>query len=162
MKNVLIPMEELAPLIQLQLQQGGHASLTVTGNSMYPMLRHRRDTVYLQPADPVQKKGDLILYRREDGTYILHRIVRCKAAGAYICSGDNQWEPEAVSHQQVIAKVYKFCRKGKIYTQSSRGYRLYVWLWVGVFPVRRPIFALRRILGKLRRTIKKYSNAGGE
>ena len=155
MKNVLISMEELAPLIRLQLQKGGHASLTVTGNSMYPMLRHRRDMVYLQPADPVQKKGDLILYQREEGSYILHRIVRCKAPGEYICSGDNQWEPEAVSQGQVIAKVYAFRRKGKEYQHKSRSYRLYVWIWVALFPVRKPIFAMRHFLGRIYRKLAK-------
>lgn len=155
MKNVTIPMEELAQVIQLQLQQGGHASLTVTGNSMQPMLCHRRDTVFLQPAEQKLKKGELILYRREDGSYILHRVVRCTAPDQYICSGDNQWEPEAVSHQQVIARVYGFRRKGKTYAISSRGYRFYVWLWVWIFPVRRPVFAARRLLGRLRKVIKK-------
>lgn len=162
MKSVVISMEELVPLIQLQLQQGGSASLIVTGNSMSPMLQHRRDTVFLQPPEAECKKGDLILYRRDNGKYILHRIVRCTGPGAYICSGDNQWEPEVVSHQQVIAKVDHFCRKGKTYSPSSRGYRFYVWLWVGIFPIRRPILAVRRLLGKLRARIRKNSKTGGK
>ena len=155
MKNVVIPMEELVPLLKLQLREGGYATLTVTGNSMYPMLRHRRDTVFLQPADPLQKKGDLILYQRADGDYILHRIVRCKAPGEYICSGDNQWEPEKVSQSQVIAKVSGFRRKGKDYPNAHRGYCLWVWLWTLLFPVRRPIFALRHFLGKIYHKIVK-------
>lgn len=155
MKNVMISMEELAPLIQLQLQQGGRATLTVTGNSMQPMLCHRRDAVSLQPVEQKIKKGELILYRREDGAYILHRVVGCTAQDQYICSGDNQWEKEAVSHQQVIARVYEFRRKSKVYPITCRGYRFYVWLWVWMFPVRRPILAARRLMGRICRVINK-------
>ncbi len=161
MRNVVIPMEELMPLIQVQLQEGGHASLTVTGNSMYPMLRHRRDRVFLQPPDPVQKKGDLILYRRDSGGYVLHRVVRCKAPGTYICCGDNQWEPELVLQRQVLGKVYSFHRKDKTVKVTHRGYRFYVWLWVGVFPLRRSLLAVRRFLGKAYRKLRKTQNNGG-
>ena len=47
MEQAIIPMESLAQLIRLQLENGGRSSLLVTGISMYPILRHRRDTVEL-------------------------------------------------------------------------------------------------------------------
>lgn len=47
MRAVDIPMEELAKLLQLQLDHGGEATLTVTGVSMLPMLYNRRDSVKL-------------------------------------------------------------------------------------------------------------------
>ena len=155
MQTVTIPMEQLAQLLQVQLAQGGRAELNVTGNSMKPMLHHRRDAVSLVPADGQLKKGDLILYRRENGKYVLHRIVRVRGELEFICSGDNQWEPETVFDQQVMAVVTGFRRDGKQYDVGHKGYRLYVWLWVGMFPVRRPIIALRRRLGRLRRALRK-------
>ena len=45
MELATLPMEELAPLLQLQLDNGGKANLVVTGNSMHPTLLHRRDIV---------------------------------------------------------------------------------------------------------------------
>ena len=142
-------------MILLQLQEGGHASLVVTGNSMYPTLSHGRDTVFLQPVEGQLQKGDLILYRRENGDYVLHRIVRCPSLNEWVCSGDNQWEPERVCREQAVAKVYSFCRKGKEYAVTAQGYRCYVWLWVCLFPIRRPILAVRRFFGRLYRVVFK-------
>lgn len=154
MHTVSLPMEQLAQLLAVQLENG-QAPLRVTGSSMHPVLRDQKDTVYLQaPRTPV-KKGDMILYRRDNGAYVLHRIIGCRGQGQYICSGDNQFVPEEVSAEQVLAVVETICRNGKMISVSHRGYRAFVWLWVFMFPVRRPILAVRRRLGRLRRRRRK-------
>lgn len=150
----MIPMEALSELILLQLEKGGRANLTVTGSSMYPMLRNCADSVELIPVTGRQKKGDIILYRRDNGQYILHRIIALTEEG-YICCGDNQAEKEPVRQDQLLAAVEGFTRKGKVYTLGDPGYRLYTALWVGLFPVRRYLLALRRRLGRLRRRITR-------
>ena len=149
-KTRLIPMEELAPLLMLQLEKGGKTTLTVTGGSMLPMLHSGRDTVTLIPLADRQKKGDIILYRRDNGRYVLHRIIACSELG-YICCGDNQAEKETVEHRQLLAVVDRFTRNGKEYTVSAVGYRLYKTLWVGLFPLRKYYIPLRRFLGNKRR-----------
>lgn len=147
-------MEQLYALMAPKLAQGGSVSVTVSGYSMHPMLRHRQDTVQLQAAEHYGK-GDLIFYRREDGHFVLHRIVRVVDPGEYVCCGDNQYEPEAVKAEQVIAKMTCFTRAGKVYPAEHKGYRAYVAAWVWLFPVRRPILALRRALGNLRGKTEK-------
>lgn len=147
-------MEQLYELMLPQLEGGGSVRLTVSGNSMHPMLRHRLDTVVLQACEEL-KWGDLIFYRRENGHFVLHRIVRVKTAEEFVCCGDNQFEPEPVMRQQTIAKMTEFTRAGKTYRADHAGYKLYVWLWVWLFPVRRPLFAVRRCLGKLRMKLAK-------
>ena len=146
-----IPMEELAEILSLQMASGGTARLVVTGDSMYPTFRHRKDVVFLQPVSRALKRGDLILYKRENGQYVLHRIVTKPKNGAFICCGDNQWEKEPVKAHQVIAVTNGFIRKGKPGNESDFSYRLRVGLWIFLFPVRRPLLALRRKLGRLRR-----------
>ncbi len=153
MRPKAIPMEELVPLLELQLSQGGCANLVVTGSSMLPMLHHRKDQVLLEPVTGEIKKGALLLYRRREGKYILHRVLRVKGQ-TLICCGDNQWEKETVQTDQVIAQVSAFTRNGKQYRINNKGYRLYVWLWVGLHPVRRAILPLRRFAGRLRRRMK--------
>lgn len=155
MRSVNIPMEELAKLLQMQLDNGGRATLTVTGVSMLPMLRDRRDSVELITATQPPKKGDLILYRRVNGQYVLHRIIRADAE-EFICCGDNQWEQESVAASQMVAVVQGFSRAGKSYTVTHMSYRLYVWLWTGLFPVRRPLIALRRMLSRWRRMLRRF------
>lgn len=150
-----IPMEELVKILAVQLENGGRARLIVTGNSMYPMLHHRKDAVWLVPMTRQPQKRDLILYRRESGQYVLHRIVTRVRDGEFCCSGDNQWELEPMDSEKIIALVDGFQRKGKSYTGKEFGYRLYVFVWVALMPVRRPLLALRRRLGRLRAKLRR-------
>ena len=159
MKNIqmqtrTIPMEELAELVMLQLEKGGRAWLTVTGWSMMPLLYHRRDAVELIPVSPQQKAGDIIFYRRENGQYVLHRIIAV-TEDSYVCCGDNQAERETVLHTQLLAVVDGFTRKGKRYALTAPGYRLYTAVWVKLFPLRKYYIALRRCLGRIRIKLKK-------
>ena len=147
-------MTELSELLLLQMENGGRARLTVTGGSMLPMLRPHRDAVELIAPDETGKKGDIILYRREDGDFVLHRIIALED-GQYICSGDNQVMREPVKPSQVLAVVDGFVRKGKRRSIYSFGYRLYKGLWVGAFPLRGIYIAIRRPLGRLRRRWKR-------
>ena len=147
-------MEELWAVMLPQLTQGGSVQLTVSGCSMYPMLRDRMDTVVLRE-DPDLRRGDLILFRRENGSFVLHRIVRVQNADCWIVCGDNQHEPEVVTRTQVLAKMTEFVRKGKTYRTSHPGYKAYVAVWIWLFPIRRQLLALRRFLGRLRRKMRK-------
>ena len=150
-----LPMEELMPILSAQLESGGRATLVVTGNSMYPTFRNRSDAVYLIPVKRPLKKGDLILYRRDNGRYILHRIVTKPKNGAFFCTGDNQWELENVTDGQVLALVDGFTRGGRTCSASNRRYRAWVALWVWLRPVRRPILAMGKAFGRFRRKLKR-------
>ena len=150
-----VSIESLMPVIRMQLETGGRAPLVVTGVSMHPTLRHCRDLVELVPVRQPLKRGDLILYRRESGTYVLHRIVSKPTGGSFICSGDNHWEPENVTERQVIALVDTYIRDGKRISVEQWSCKLWVRLWIGLFPVRRPLLQLRRWLGRLRMRMKR-------
>lgn len=153
MKTRTVPMESIVELIQLQLAHGQRANLVVTGSSMLPMLHHRRDSVLLAPAGTDLKKGEIILYRRENGKYILHRVIAVTDSG-YICSGDNQVDREPVTQEQIIAVVVGFTRKGKFRQTDAFFYRLYTALWVELFPLRRYYLVIRRRIGRLRNRLK--------
>ncbi|MBQ8797301.1 MAG: S24/S26 family peptidase [Oscillospiraceae bacterium] len=154
-KNIRpIPMEELFKVISLQLENGGRAQLTVTGRSMLPLLRAYRDSVELIPVSGRQKNGRIILYRRANGQFVLHRIVRQTEDG-YICCGDNEAAREPVMHTQLLAVVDVLVRKGKRITLEQTGYQLYTALWVGLFPLRGLYIAIRRFCGKCYRSLRK-------
>ena len=150
MEKRSLPMEELWQLLQLQLSSGGRARLPVTGYSMMPMLRNRKDTVELIPAADRQKRGDVILYRRESGAYVLHRIIRVKPE-YYICCGDNEAKKETVYPTQVVAAMDAFLRGDKRRSGDHFGYRIYKNIWVWFFPLRRAYIWVRRRLGRFLR-----------
>jgi hypothetical protein len=159
MPTVELPMSELAPLLELQLRSGGKASLAVTGSSMEPMLRDRRDLVWLTVLDHPPQRGDILLYRQPSGRYILHRVVQSGARAECLCCGDNDWKTEPVRREDVIGVVYAFCRKGKTMDVHDGAYRAYVRTWTALFPWRRPILLLRRSLAKLHRTRRGSESA---
>lgn len=148
--ETLAPMQELVPLIQEALSRGQTVQLSPRGVSMLPMLRQGIDSVELSPVPGKLRKYDLPLYRRENGTYVLHRIV--DAGCTYTCMGDNQFTAETDLRQnQMIAVVTAFYRGEKKHSVSEPGYRLYCRLWHYSRPVRR---FWRRGVSWLRRHLK--------
>ncbi len=123
-----LPMEQIAPLIRERIAQGGEVRLSPRGISMLPMLRQGRDSVVLSPVKAPLKKYDIILYQRDNGAYVLHRIV--KVGKTLTCIGDNQFEKESgVLKSQVIAVVSSFYREGKQIMVKNPSYQLYCRLW---------------------------------
>lgn len=146
-----IPMAQLRGIIDEQLAHG-EALLPVTGNSMWPLLVGGRDMVRLARPDRCVQPGDIALYQKADGSYILHRVIRLSASGVCLCCGDAQWEGEQVDEAQIIAYVTAFRRKGHWQEAArSRPYRFYERFWVHTFPARRPLLRLLRFLQRARR-----------
>jgi len=147
-----VQMASLSPLMEEVLAQGSSVELTVTGNSMYPMLRHRVSRVRLSPAAAL-KKYDIPLYRRDNGAYVLHRII-AQPGSTLTCCGDNQWQPEpGIRPDQVIAVVTAFARNGRWVPCRNVCYRIYCCVWVAVRPLRGAWKRLRPVLGRIRRKL---------
>ncbi len=149
MEKKQVRLEELLPVIAETLAAGGTVRLPITGTSMLPLLAAGRDTVVLAPVHGPLQTYDLPLYRRENGAFVLHRVVHVEKDGTYTCCGDNQWVKEpGIQKDQLIGVTARICRKGKEFPVTAKRYRLYVRLWAMLFPVRRYLVALR---GKLQK-----------
>lgn len=133
-------LEELYPVIREQLDAGGDVKMTITGTSMVPTLKGGRDRVtFRRPEAPV-RKGDLILYRRDSGQFVLHRIVSLPKDGTCTCCGDHQWVREpGIRQDQIVGLVTEITRKGKSFPISKLAYRLWVRVWVFLLPCRRAL-----------------------
>ena len=140
------------PLIRESLGQGQSVRFSPRGTSMLPMLRQGRDTVILAPITDRLKAGDIALYQRENGIYVLHRVIEADKDGYFFC-GDNQAQRERVDHRQLIAHVTGYLRNGREYGLDRLKDRLYCWLWIRFFGLRKYYIALRRGLGSLRRRL---------
>lgn len=97
---------------------------TVNGNSMFPMLRNRKDTVIIRPLTGKLKKYDVVLYRKRD-MYVLHRIVKIMSEGYIIC-GDNCINLETdVTDEQIIGKLEGFYWGERQISMNGLPYKLY-------------------------------------
>ena len=142
-------MERLYPILEEQMEGGGSGRLIVTGSSMLPTLRQGRDSVVLKRPGTLQR-GDIILYRRRSEQYVLHRIIRVREGGL-LCCGDNQWQTERVEQDQVLAVVTAVQRRGRSFSTAGLCFRLWTVIWLALFPGRRPLIAVRRRLGRIKR-----------
>ena len=149
MNNIPCSFAELLPVMQEQLANGEKITFVVNGKSMQPMIINGKDSVVLKKPTGRLKKYDLPFYRRDDGKFVLHRIVKVQKNGNYTCRGDNQIvnEPD-VRDDQIIGVVEKFTHKGKECTVNSFWYKLYCRLWMLVR-------FFRRVARRLK--IKKHS-----
>lgn len=84
-------METMLPFIEEAFNRGLDFQIPITGTSMNPLLYQNRDFVkIIKPQLPLNL-GDIPLYRRNDGAFVLHRVVAIKDNGEYVMCGDNQF-----------------------------------------------------------------------
>ena len=146
-----LSMEQIVPLIRESLAEGKSVRFSPKGVSMKPMLRQGKDSVVLSAVPERLKKYDLPLYQRENGQYVLHRVVT--VGDTYTCVGDNQFVLETwVEHHQMIAVVSAFARDGRRIEADDPGYRLYCRIWCASRPVRH---LWRRGTGWLKRAARR-------
>ena len=113
------------------------------GYSMYPLFVPGRDSAVIEKADCDRlKKGDVILYRRENGILVLHRICRITKDGFYTV-GDNQTAVEGpLTASQISGKLIHIIRNGYSFSVNHPVYRILSGFWLFLRPVRRPICLL--------------------
>ena len=118
------------------VSSGRQVGLTVAGNSMAPFLVHGRDRVFFEKPDRPLRRGDIVLYQRANGRYIMHRIWKVKEGSFYIV-GDAQTEIEGpVGKEQIFARITKCERKGKIITNGDFWWDFFEKAWIRIVPVR--------------------------
>ena len=123
--KLTIPMEEMIPLIRSALCDGKPVEMTVTGRSMLPLLRDRLSSVRLIRPENLTV-GDVVLFRRADGHYVLHRICAVHD-GLYDILGDRLPAPDKdVPGSEIIARVAEFNRRGTHWRKSDRLYRFFL------------------------------------
>lgn len=123
--------------IEQLLRDGNTVQTVINGYSMYPMLVPGRDSVILAPFQAEQpKRGDVVLYRRDNSILVLHRIWRVRQEGLYLV-GDNQTEIEGpLRLDQVRGRLVGFVRKGRHVSVNGILYRLYAAVWLRMRPFR--------------------------
>ena len=148
-------MQELLPFIEEALNNNKTFTIPITGTSMLPLLVKGRDTVTIKKCEARLKKGDLPLYRRQDGSFVLHRVVSVEADGTYTMCGDNQFLKEkGIAHTAIIGVVTAITRNGKTFSVDSKKYQLYVKLGLVLLNVRYPYKRLRYGIHLLKLRIK--------
>lgn len=116
--------------------------LVISGNSMSPFLIHGRDTVYLSRLSRPVRRGDMLLYQRQNGAYILHRVYAVTPEG-FTMVGDAQTVLEpGIRQEQIAAIVTRVERKGKTLAPGCFWWAFFEKIWIRILPLRRRICRL--------------------
>ena len=117
----MIKIEEFYPLILEAFEKGQTFTFPIRGTSMQPLL-HTNDLVVVKAIEQV-KRGDIVLYRRENGQFVVHRILKV-VGDSFTFVGDHQTQVEkGVKLNQCIGKVIAYKKQGKEKQYLLKGFR---------------------------------------
>jgi len=150
-------LNDLFPVMEEVLNSGGEFKMISGGTSMLPMLRDKKDTVVLIKNPSKLKKGDVPLYKRCDGSFVLHRVVKVKD-DVYTMRGDNHYVSEyPVYNDQIIAILTAYIKNGKRIECSGFKYKLYSFYVINFLPLRFILKKGRKLISKIKHKIFKKS-----
>lgn len=150
-KEIHIKLESMFPVMEEQLRAGGSFCFGPKGVSMLPLIHQGIDTVVISPISGKLKKYDIPLYRRENGQFVLHRVVAVKKDG-YVMCGDNQYVREhGIRDEQLIGVLTEIRTPDKTIRVTDSDYKKYCRN-----RVRRQY--IRGKLSALKRKIKNFLN----
>lgn len=143
MDKLVVSGAEFTPVLTEVLSAEGYVSLVVSGFSMSPFLKHGRDVVHLRTCTEKDlRRGQILLFKRSDGSLILHRIRKVLPNGQLVMNGDSQTWCETISSHQVIAVVSSVERNGQHISCNSAMFGIWNLLWYPTRLIRPALFRL--------------------
>ena len=126
------------------------------GTSMNPLLKSGRDRVLIETPKSRLKRGDVALYKRVSGTYVLHRVYKVLPF-SYVFWGDNQTVLEYGVEDSMILGVMAGYYKGEKYIDFSKSkkYAIYKLFWCSAVKLRRFLHFFRRVWWKLKKLFSR-------
>ena len=129
-----------------ELDTHGRIIFTNRGLSMLPLLRQNRDVLVIDKrGEERMKKYDAVLFKRDSGQYILHRILKLLDGGYYIV-GDNCITGEYVREDQVLGVLRAVRRGSRTIQVTDLGYRCYVRI---LRPIHRALLRPRQFVHQI-------------
>ena len=130
MSSIEVNNHEIFKVMQIAFENDQTFILRVRGTSMFPLLKDKKDSVRLSKIEGELKKRDIVLYRRTNGAYVMHRIIKIKN-GVYSMVGDNQRKIETpIYRDQILAIATHIIKNDKeIEIKKSKKIRFFGWMW---------------------------------
>ena len=126
------------------IAEGKDVEILAKGESMYPFLRHGKDSVILRRADNLQLY-DIVL-AKTGNEYVLHRIIKIEDNDNIILMGDgNIHDTETVTRTDICAVVTIIARnrgKGKE-IDNERNMAI---MWRRLLPIRKYLLRMLHLL----------------
>ena len=123
-----VSLSSLLPAMEDMLKSGMEVTFITNGNSMKPLLRSK-DSVTIKRADTYKKK-DVVLFRRLDGSFVLHRIINIKGDTVFTEGDSLCGKDEPINKEQILGKAIAFIKDSKTLKESDIKYKLYKFFYM--------------------------------
>ena len=159
MNNGEFYLSDAIEIIEEVLESGGEFLLTPKGTSMLPLIVQGKDRVVLKKyGERAPQKYDIVFYRRTNGAFVLHRIMKIEKDGSFVMCGDNQTQLErGIRKEQLIAYVSLIHKNDRTISPTSFRYRCYVRVWC-FLPYRKLIRLIERVFRGIKRRLSRRSS----
>ena len=110
MKKVNISISDWMELVA----QGKKIPVTIQlhGTSMEPLIRGWKDLVTIIPVTEKVQVGDIVLFRRKDGSYVVHRLYQIKGEWMQTWGDNCRFPDEPVPASSVLGIVCAVVKNG--------------------------------------------------
>ena len=153
MKQSDFYLSDAIEVIEEVLATGGEFRMYPRGTSMLPLIVQGRDSVVLKRNKEIPaRKNDIAFYRRTNGQFVLHRVMKIEKDGTYTMCGDHQLTLErGIEAEQIIAYVSALYKDQRKVNLHSFRHSLYLLFWNRLL-LRRLVLGVVRRLSKIKKT----------
>ena len=109
-------------IIRAMIEGGGTFTLRPQGNSMRPTIVPGRDTVSIVKLNGRAQKHDILFYKRPDGQFVLHRVVKVRPADYVLCGDHQPITEKGVRDEWIIGVVDRIAFPSGTLTRGSRAF----------------------------------------
>ena len=124
-----IYLSDYEELIREVLSSDGEFRLYPHGTSMLPLLRQGIDSVALRKLDRPPRKFDILFYKRQDGSYILHRVKEVTKDGLVLWGDNHTMLEYGITEKNIIGYAARIFRGETELNCQSLRYRAYLRIW---------------------------------
>lgn len=148
-------MNDVITSFEEEIEKESFLFYTGVGISMLPLIKEGRDVLLISKKNGRLKNYDIPLYKRKNGQYVLHRIMKVRE-NDYVLCGDNQYQLESgITDDDIIGVLTKIIRNGKTIELNSFSYQMYVFFNCRLFFLRKICLMVKFTFGRIIRFIRK-------
>lgn len=100
------------------------------GRSMKPLIRPEKDIVTIMPMVREPKIGDIVLFQRNDGKFIVHRVYRVFSDGIQTWGDNCQRADVPMKREDVYGLIVSMERDGRTYQLDTDKQRTFGIRWM--------------------------------
>ncbi len=117
-------LKEMSAVIEEVLDSDGEVKIKASGNSMEPVIKNGKDIVVIRKLKRDIRKGDIILFKRDNNSLVLHRVTRLNGDDLTL-RGDSQWTSELVNKSRVVGILDCIERDGRVISVEDKYFSRY-------------------------------------